>query len=127
MAGDYTNKIFGATLVIPNAFTTGNGQAAWIAPCDCKLVYAAAGIETLGGTGETTSIMLRNDTDTVDLLASTIEIAYNADPAVAAGTLTTTAAYLLIDSGDVIEVDVDGVCTGAAEAGLTVYLYLQGM
>jgi hypothetical protein len=126
MSGDYTAQLFNLSMSIPNAFTTGNGQAAVICPCDAVLIHAQAAIETLGGTGETTSIMLRNDNDTVDLLASTIEIAYNADPAVTAGTLSATASYLNIDKDDVIEVDIDGVCTGAAEAGLHVNLMLIG-
>jgi hypothetical protein len=124
--GDYTNKLLTPTLVIPNTFSTGNGQAAWTAPCDCMLIGVSCGIETLGGSSGATTVMLRNDTDTVDLLASAMSIAYNADPAVAEGTLTTTRAYLSIADGDVIEVDIDAVCGGTAEAGLSVYPVFVG-
>lgn len=126
MSGDYTAQVFSVSLVIPNAFTTGNGQAAWKAPCDCVLIHAQFAIETLGGTSGDTDLMLRNDTDTVDLLSTAALIDYNEDPAVVLGTLTTTVAYLNINLGDVIEVDVDGVCGGAAEAGLVVTLMFVG-
>jgi len=125
--GDWTGKIFTLSATIPNAFSTGNGQAAVVAPCDCKLLHAQFAIETLGGSSGDTDIMLRNDTDTVDLLSTAALIDYNEDPAVVEGTLTSTVAYLLIDDGDVIEVDVDGVCGGAAEAGLHVNLMFVGM
>jgi hypothetical protein len=127
MAGDFTGQNITAVMVIPNAFTTGNGQAAWKAFCDCKLVAAQFALETLGGSSGDTDIMLRNDTDTVDLLSTAALIDYDEDPAVVEGSLTTTASYLLIDDGDVIEVDIDGVCGGAAEAGLVVSLQLIGM
>lgn len=125
--GDFTNKLLTPTLSIPNAFTTGNGQAAWTAPCDCKLIAASCGIETLGGTDSATTVMVRNDTDTLDMLSAVMSIAFGADPAVAEGSMSATAANLLLDDGDVVEIDVDAVCGGAAEAGLSVYLTLVGM
>lgn len=124
--GDYTASHFTAVLVIPNAFSTGNGQAAWKAFCDCKLIAAQFAIETLGGSSGDTDIMLRNDTDTVDMLSTVALIDYDEDPAVVEGSLSATASALLIGDGDVIEVDIDGVCSGAAEAGLVVSLQLIG-
>ena len=121
MGADATGGLLTPTLSIPNAFTTGNGQAAWTAPYDCTLIKCSCGIETLGGTSGATTVMLRNDTDTLDMLSAVMSIAYNADPAAATGTVSTTAANVHLDLGDVVEVDVDAVCGGAAEAGLSVY------
>ena len=126
MSGDYTAQAFSLSMSIPNTFSTGDSQAAVIVPCDAVLIHAQFAIETLGGASGDTDIMLRNDTTGEDLLASVALIDYDADPAVVAGTLSTTASYLNIDKDDVIEVDVDGVCGGTAEAGLHVNLMFIG-
>ncbi|NIN70260.1 MAG: hypothetical protein GTO63_37395 [Anaerolineae bacterium] len=128
MSGDYTNRAFSLTMVIPGAFSTGDGQACVRCPADAILMDVEFSIGTLGGTSGSTELMLRNDTDTLDMLASVSSIAYDADPKCAsAASLHATEANRILDKGDVIEVDVDTVCNGAAEADLTVNVLLKGI
>lgn len=125
--GDLTNKLLTPTLVIPGAVDVADGQAAWTAPCKCKLLHVSAGLETLGGSSGTTDIMVRNDTDTLDMLSAVMTIAYNADPVVCEGSMHGTAANTELDDGDVVEIDIDAICGGGAETGLFVNLVLVGM
>ena len=121
MSGDFTCGLLTPTLKQGGAGSTGDGKIAWTAPCDCTLIACSCALETLGGSSGATTVMLRNETDNLDMLSAVMSIAYDADPKVATGTPSTTAANVHLDLGDVVEVDMDAECGGAAEVGLVVY------
>ena len=127
MSGDFTNKLLTPTLKQGGAGSVAANVIAWTASCDCTLIACSCALETLGGGGSgATTVMLRNDTDTLDMLSAVMSIAHDADPHVATGTVSTTAANVHLDLGDVVEVDMDAEATGAAEAGLVVYPVFVG-
>lgn len=127
MAGDMTAKNFQVPMMIFSVFTTGDAKATWIAPVDCMLLDARAHIQTVGGSAGSTYIQIRNSTDNVNMLNSNgIVIAYGDADGAAEGTVSTTTSRLLVGDGDVICLDIDSCCSGAAEKDLVVWLTFVG-
>jgi len=118
---DMTGRLFTHTFIVASVFTKADSLDHWIAPCDAILVSACAHIGTVGGTGGYTWIQLRNSTDAVNMFNDKgIAIAYNDADGAAEATLSTTQSRLLVGDDDVLSIDCDSVCSGAAEKNLSV-------
>lgn len=125
---DMTGRLFSKTFIVASVFTTGDAKETWIAPCDSILVYANAHIKTVGGTGGYTWIQLCNTTDHVNMFnGDGLAIAYNDADGAAEGTLSTTQSSLTVGDGDVINLDIDSCCSGAAEKDLVVETIWRAM
>jgi hypothetical protein len=77
----------------------------------CRVIWAEAGVETLGtGTGGTT-ITLENATDSKDILATGISITVAAGVAGlgVVGTLASAEADLFFDEGDKLSLNIDAI------------------
>lgn len=109
-------------LAVPGTLVVGDGAAKWIAPYDCRLVHVGAWLKDTGATSGNTQLQVSSAA--TDFLATTLDIAYNDADGVAE---TTNLANQNISRGDVVEIDIDTIPTGAS-ADLTVHLtvYVKG-
>lgn len=126
--GDYSGNILTVCMTVASVFTTGNAKKNYKVPCDCMLMEpVTATLQTIGTSAGSTNIMIRNSTDSKDLLTSAISIGTHASNYTAEGELVgaTSQNTLRLDDGDVLCVDIDSVTTGGTEKDLSVYLYLK--
>lgn len=136
VTGNFTDKIIHACWVIGTNTTgnleTGNAKASWKAPAKCVLLAydettgtaMLQGGLTLDANTTGVSFCLRNTNTTgTDLLATNVTITsarYAQD-----GVLITTQTSLVLDKGDLINVDLD--TANSQEGAMLVQAYLYGV
>ena len=115
-------KVFGDA----TALATGNGKAIFMVPVELNgmnLVDVEAFVTTVSSSGAP-DIMIRNVTDSQDMLSTSITIDANENSSLTAATAPViNTSYDDVATGDLIAIDVDGAGTGAK--GLGVILSFQ--
>jgi|TARA_R110000765_G_scaffold426501_1_gene542355 hypothetical protein len=104
---------------------TGDGIARMVIPSTLNglsLNSIAAHVFTVGSSG-TTTVMLHNETDAVDMLTTVISIEVSESDSITSGTQPVISASNTVATADVLRFDVDSISTGAK--GLEVRMTFQ--
>jgi len=108
----------------PGTLAVADDKPSWPMP-KCRVIWAAALVEAVGGTSGATDITLENATDSVDLLASAISIAYNGTAYLGVvGTLVSSEASLFFDEGDKLSLNIDAI-PGTASTGAHAFVMVE--
>jgi len=105
---DYVGQIYSRTLVCAaEVASAADDIAGFVVPVNSKVVFVDVCVQTIGtGTGSDT-FTVENKTDSEDILSAAVTCA-TAGLAVE-GTLSTTAANLTVEDGDIISLNADSV------------------
>jgi hypothetical protein len=128
-SGIKTTKIVGIQVVDAATDTAvGDGKAFFRVPAELNgmnLTGVAASVYAAGVTGNL-DIMLRNKTDSQDMLSAAMRIETGeTDTSTSAQPGTINTSYDDVATGDIIAIDVDAVQTGTAAKGLYVEMRFE--
>ena len=96
---------------------TGDGIARMVIPSTLNglsLNSIAAHVFTVGSSG-TTTVMLHNETDAVDMLTTVISIEVSESDSITSGTQPVISASNTVATADVLRFDVDSITTSITE------------